>query len=146
MGEEIIAFWTKYKLLPPQVSASERVTEVVLVARNEVGHIVGIASAGHIKFKQLNDNNFFAYRSVILPQYRVPGLPQKMIVETRDILEGYASKMVINKCIGMLTFVENPQVMETLKDAVWPSSKMVFIGTDKLGRQIRVYYFKGVTI
>lgn len=146
MREEIISFWTKHKLLPPQVSAEERITEVALVARNEVGHVVGISSAGQIRFKQLNDNHFFTYRSVLLPQYRVPGLPQKMIVETRDILEDYASKMIINKCIGMLTFVENPQIMKNINEAVWPSSKMVYIGHDKLGRQIRVYYFKEATI
>jgi len=146
MREEIIKFWDENKLLPPGVSAEERAREVVLVARNESGNIAGISSAMHIQFKQLNDNYFFAYRSVLLPQYRVPGLAQKMILETRDILENYASTMTENKCIGMVTFVENKGVIEKVNYGVWPASKMVYIGNDKQGRQIRLYYFKGAMI
>lgn len=146
MREEIASFWDENKLLPPGVSAEERVKEVVLLARNESGKIVGISSAMHIQFKQLNNNYFFAYRSVILPPYRVPGLAQKMIVETRDLLEKYATTMTENKCIGMVTFVENKGVIEKINYGVWPSSKMVYIGNDKQGRQIRLYYFKGAMI
>jgi hypothetical protein len=144
--EEVIDFWKVNKLLPAGVSPEERALDVVLILREESGGIVGISSAFHIQFKQLNNNYFFAYRSVILPSHRIPGLAQKIIVETRDILEEYAKTMTENKCIGMVSFVENKGVMEKINDAVWPSSKMVYIGNDKQGRQVRLYYFKGAMI
>jgi hypothetical protein len=144
--EEITKFWEENKLLPSGVSAEDRAKEVVLIARDESGNVAGISSAMHIRFKQLNNNYFFAYRSVLLPQHRIPGLAQKMIVETRDILEKYAESMTQNKCIGMVTFVENKGVIEKINYGVWPSSKMVYIGNDKQGRQIRLYYFKGAMI
>src|SRR4051812_32408113 len=84
--EEVVKFWSENKLLPPGVSPEERAKEVVLVVRDESGNIAGVSTAMHIRFKQLKDNYFFAYRSVLLPQFRIPGLAQKVIVDTRDIL------------------------------------------------------------
>ncbi|MDZ7650060.1 MAG: hypothetical protein U5K54_24660 [Cytophagales bacterium] len=98
-----------------------------------------------ITFKQLNNKNFYLYRSIILPGYRHPGLTSKLIVETRDFLES-ASQVILNPCIGMLTFVENPRIQQFRREAIWPASKLAYIGMDKQGRHIRVYYFRGATI
>ena len=107
---------------------------------------MGLTSSDVVRFRQLNDNIFFLFRMIVLPAFRVPGIESKLIVATREILEAFSEKQTTNKCIGMLTFVENPQVIAARRAAVWPASKMVFIGNDKAGRQIRVYYFKGARI
>lgn len=142
---EIIGFWESHRMLKPEVDARERARQIVLTVRYE-GKIVGLTSSGVVRFRQLNDNVFFLFRMVVLPEFRVPGIESKLIVETREILESFAEKQTTNKCIGMLTFVENPELIAKRTEAVWPASKMVFIGNDKAGRQIRVYYFKGARI
>jgi hypothetical protein len=86
------------------------------------------------------------YRSIVLPGFRHPGLASKIIVETRDLLEAYNKTVTSNSCIGMITFVENPRIQEFRREAIWMASKMAYIGMDKQGRHIRVYYFKGATI
>jgi hypothetical protein len=108
--------------------------------------IVGLSTAELITFKQLNSNNFYMYRSIVLPGFRHPGLASKIIVETRDLLEAYNKTVTSNSCIGMITFVENPRIQEFRREAIWMASKMAYIGMDKQGRHIRVYYFKGATI
>lgn len=145
LESDIIAFWSEYKMLPPGADANDRAGQVVLTVRHQ-GKIVGLTSSDVVRFRQLNDNIFFLFRMVVLPEFRVPGIESKLIVTSRDILEAYAEKQTMNKCVGMLTFVENPQLIAKRREAVWPASKMVFIGNDKAGRQIRVYYFKGATI
>lgn len=145
LESEIVEFWSAHRMLPPEADARERAKQVVLIARHQ-GKIVGLSSADVVKYRQLNDNVFFLFRMVVLPQFRIPGIESKMIVTTREILEAFAETQTANKPIGMLTFVENPQLIAKRREAVWPASKMVFIGNDKAGRQIRVYYFKGATI
>ena len=145
LESEIVEFWSARQLLPPGTNANDRARQVVLTVRHN-GKIVGLTSSDVVKFHQLNNNIFFLFRMMVLPEFRVPGIESKLIVASRDILETFAEKQTVNKCIGMLTFVENPQLIAKRTEAVWPASKMVFIGNDKAGRQVRVYYFKGARI
>ncbi len=140
-------FWTDHQLLPDTANPEERAFEVVLVVRDASSKsIVGLTTAGVVQFKQLANKYFYLYRSVLLPDYRFPGFVSKLIVDTRDHLESRAVSGEPPGCIGLLTFVENPNIIRVRDEAVWPASKMVFIGTDSRGRQIRVYYFKGARI
>jgi len=144
---EVISFWDEHTMIRPGFSSEERAQQVVLVLRSKMNNkIVGLTTAGVVNVKQLNGNNFYLYRSIILPEYRHPGLPDKLIVETRDFLEEYNKKVTENHCIGLLSFVENPRYQQFRREAIWPSSQMAYVGMDKQGRHIRVYYFKGATI
>lgn len=145
--DEVVQFWTENGMLRPGVSATERANQVVMMVRNEQSNqVVGISTAEIVVFKQLNENRFYLYRCVILPGYRFPGLASKLIVETRDALEVYNKSAKLFPCIGMITFVENPRFQQARREAIWRASKMAYIGIDKKGRHIRVYYFKGATI
>jgi hypothetical protein len=146
LRQEITDFWEANRMLPAGTDAGERATQAVQIVRSPEGAIVGLTTADVVQFKQLNNNVFYLFRMSVLPQFRAPGIESKLIVDTRDVLEAYASKATVNKCIGMLTFVENPQVIAYRTWAVWPASKMVYIGSDSKGRHIRVYYFKGAKI
>lgn len=145
--QEVIKFWDDNQMIKPGFSSEERAQQVVLILRSELDNkVVGLTTAGVVTFKQLNSKNFYLYRSIILPGYRHPGLTSKLIVETRDFLESANSQVILNPCIGMLTFVENPRIQQFRREAIWPASKMAYIGMDKQGRHIRVYYFRGATI
>jgi len=145
--QEVISFWDEHKMIRPGFSLEERARQVVLIIRSKMENkIVGLTTAGVVNFKQLNSNNFYLYRSIILPAYRHPGLAEKVIIETRDFLEAYNKKATENPCIGILAFIENPRYQQFRREAIWPSSQMAYMGMDKQGRHIRVYYFKGVTI
>ncbi|HMJ68087.1 MAG TPA: hypothetical protein VK508_04295 [Cyclobacteriaceae bacterium] len=145
LQNEIVDFWKSNDLLSPKVDAPDRALEAVYTVRSQ-GKIVGITTAGLVRFKQLNSNLFYLFRMAVLPAFRIPGIESKLLVDTRDTLETYAATQTENKCIGLLTFVESPKLIASRNEAVWPASKMVFIGSDKQGRHIRVYYFKGVRV
>lgn len=147
LEKEVITFWEDNKMLRPGFSSEERARQVALLIRSQKENkIVGVSTAATVTFKQLNSNNFYLYRSIILTGYRHPGLTSKIIVETRDLLEAFSKQDASNRCIGMLTFVENPRIQQFRREAIWPASKMAFIGVDKEGRHIRVYYFRGAVI
>jgi ribosomal protein S18 acetylase RimI-like enzyme len=133
-------------MLPSGIDPIERSGQVVLTVRHE-GKIVGLTSADFIRYHQLNDNLFYMFRMAVLPEFRVPGIESKLMVDSRDVLQNFAKdKPPANKAIGVLVFVENPKLKQNRNEAVWPASKLVYIGSDKQGRHIRVGYFKGATI
>lgn len=143
--KEVVDFWNTNKMLRPGQSADERAQQVVFLVRAKPENkVVGVATAMPIRFKQLNNKVFFYYRSIVLPEFRQPGLASKLIVETRDFLESISIEG--RECIGLLTLVENPSILQAKREAIWPASKMIFMGVDKNGRHIRVYYFKGARI
>jgi len=141
--QEVIDFWNTHKLLKPDVSAIERAKEVVWVVRTPSKSIIGVSTAFKAHFKQLH-NSFYVFRCAIAPDFRIPGLLAKILVDTRDFLESI-HKNDPDPCVGILTFVEN-QGVNANRRAVWPASKMVYIGSTANGKQIRVYYFKGARI
>jgi hypothetical protein len=145
LQREIVDFWHVNQMLGPHVNAGERAAQVILTVRSDK-KIVGLTSADFVRFRQLNDNLFYLFRMAVLPSFRVPGIESRLIVESRDILEKFAASRATDQAIGMLTFVENPKLIAHRNEAVWPASRMVYIGSDKKGRHIRVYYFKGARI
>lgn len=147
LQKEIVEFWKAHQMMIAGVSAEERALQAVLIVRSEADNsIVGISTAMVVRFKQLNERKFFYYRSIVLPEFRQPGLASKIIVDTRDFLESISQPAQKDSCIGLITFVESPAIKQAKRQAVWPDSKMIFMGMDKNGRQIRVYYFRGARI
>jgi hypothetical protein len=124
LRQEITDFWEANRMLPAGTDARERATQAVQIVRSPEGAIAGLTTADFVQFKQLNNNLFYLFRMAVLPEFRVPGIESKLIVDTRGILEAIANRTW----------------------AVWPASKMVYIGSDNKGRHIRVYYFKGARI
>lgn len=124
----------------------QRLNQVVHVVESE-GTVVGVSTAYKAYIKQLS-NYLYAFRCFIAPQFRVPGLTSAVIVKTRDYLEeihlqdGPDSE----RCVGVITLVENDRIMQYRREAIWPTSKMVYIGNSPKGKHIRVYYFKGARI
>src|SRR6202008_4433515 len=89
-------------------------------------------------------NHLYSFRLFIDPDYRIPGLTSALIVKTRDELEMRTKNEPSSgeKCVGMIRLVENDRILQYRREAVWPPSKMVYIGNSPKGKHIRVYYFE----
>lgn len=145
LKQEIIDFWMKEKALPTLEAAKKRVEEVALIAREESGNIIAISTV-YEKFNKQLENFFYYYRSYVAPQARKSKLAASMIVETRDFLEANFIKKVKTRPIGMMVEVENKALQTYKNEAVWPLSKMVYIGRSEKGNHVRVYYFQDARI
>jgi hypothetical protein len=124
---------------------TERINQLVYVVKNEAGEVVGISTAFKTYIKQLR-GYFYAFRCMVVPEFRVPGLDSKLVVETRDFLESIHEQDGPEKALGVITLVENENIKKYNTKAIWTASSMVFIGYSKEGHHIRVYYFKGARI
>jgi len=140
LAGELIGVWKKHNLLAESESGNTRVKQVVMVVRNKNHEIIGISTAYPIQVEQLK-NKLFAFRCMLVPEYRYPGLLTKLTVMTRDFLEE-VHLTYDPYCIGIITEVQNTKLNDHRKEAVYPGSGFTFIGYSKKGFQIRVYYFK----
>lgn len=142
--EEVTRIWTQHM----QFSASEidaRLSQLVVVMKDEQGRVVGVSTAYKTYIHQLR-NYLLACRVLIVPEYRRENLAPSLLVATRDFLESIHQWDEQDPAIGLITLVENEYVRRTRTDAIWPASKMVYIGDSKQGHPIRVYYFNGARI
>ncbi len=141
---QVLEIWKQHKG-PAGEKATERLLQLVFVVKTVSGEVVGMSTAFKSYVKQLR-NHFFAFRLMLVPSYRIPGLTSKLLVSTRDFLESVQSADDNERAIGLITLVENEALKEKRNEAIWPASGMVYIGNSNEGHHIRVYYFKGAHI
>lgn len=141
------AMWKSHLPGMKEDELKKRLQQVVFLIQTPQGEIVGISTAFKAYVKQLK-NHLYAFRCFIAPDFRIPGLTSTLLVKTRDYLEQIhqLDGPETERCIGMITLVENERIMEHRREAIWPASKMVYIGNSGAGKHIRVYYFKGAMI
>lgn len=129
----------------PENQVEERLKQLTYVVTDPTGKVQGISTAYKAYIKQLR-SHMYAFRCLLIPESRIPGLTTKLVVLTRDFLESIHELDAVDRAIGVITIVENEKIKESRTEAIWPASKMVYIGNSKEGHHIRVYYFKGARI
>lgn len=142
--DDVLSFWKRHGG-PVGDVAEQRLKQLVYVVRNESGAVVGASTAFKGYVKQLR-NHFFIFRLMIAPESRIPGLTSRLLVSTREYLELIHQQEGQDIPIGLLTVVQNEKLKKFRNEAIWPASKMVYIGNTPEGHHIRVYYFKGARI
>jgi hypothetical protein len=142
--QQVMNIWKQMGGLDQQ-QAAQRIDQLVYVVKDDSGKVIGISTAFKAYIKQLR-NHLYAFRCMLVPECRIPGLTSKLLVITRDFLEAIHEQDGEEKAIGVITLVENERIKQSRTEAIWPASKMVYIGNSKEGHHIRVYYFKGARI
>jgi len=145
LKKEIIDFWIKEKALPSVEAAEKRVEQVIAIARDKNGEIAALSSV-YEKFSNHLENFFYFYRNYVSPGARKANLGAAMLLAVRDFLESNYINKIKTRAIGMMVEVENKALQTYKNDAVWPLSKMVYIGKNEKGDHLRVYYFKDAKI
>lgn len=131
----------------PEAMLTERLGQLVYAICTTDGTVVGVSTTYKSYVMHLK-NNLYAFRCFIAPDYRIPGLTSALLVKTRDLLEDVhqSDGAESERCIGMITLVENERIMKVRNEAIWHASKMVYIGNSPQGKHLRVYYFNKALI
>lgn len=143
---QVKEMWKNYLAFPDEVIL-ERSKELVLVVTKN-NEVVGVSTAQLKPFKLLNNHRFFFYRFFIRPDHRVAGLDAKLTLESARYLERLSQQMEVDKPIGIISILENPEIAKTpaARRAVWRVVPFTFIGMVSPGFPVRVYYFKNAMI
>jgi len=145
--QKIEQLWKKNFPSLSEEQISKRLQQVIFAVQTTEGEVVGVSTCFRAYVQQLK-NYLYAFRFFIAPAYRIPGLMEVLLVKTRDFMEeiSQTDEPADKRCIGLITLVENARIMKQRKEAIFPASKMVYIGNSPKGYQIRVYYFKKAMI
>jgi hypothetical protein len=90
VASEVIALWTRNRILPPGASPQERARQVVLAALDTEGRAIGVNTVYAGTLPQSNPSaaaeSCYYYRMFIEPAHRRPHLMRAMTVKAYDVL------------------------------------------------------------
>ncbi len=142
--QSVTDFWNSLQVLPANIDPKERVQQLVHVAL-EKQNVIGVTTAERTRISHLGNQYMYAFRVLIHPDYRKPGLHEKLTLETRNFLESLYQKGETD-CIGLITVVQNKSYQKNKRKLVYPATKLFLIGQAPDGNEIRAFYFKGALL
>ena len=132
LSQEIIAFWASNQAIGDPREAERRVAEVVCVARNPSGEIVGVNSVYEGALGE-PPRKYYFYRLFIREQDRVFGLAGRMRIICSDRLR---SEAAINGVLGLALVTENVKLMTVALRRLLHRSGWQYLGREALGRDV----------
>lgn len=145
LADEIAGFWLEQKALSDVRQAIERTAQVVFLARNSEGKIVGVSTA-YKKWQESLEHHFYYMRAFVHPDYRNQDLGR---IFTRAVVSFFELQFITGaetEAIGIFLEIENRFVQENRRDAILPDGDFVYLGKNSRGAHLRVRYFKGAQI
>lgn len=149
--EEVVSFWLAESAIPDLV-AQERAHQLLVVARDSSGRVVGVSTALRMHVEQLGFDCFY-YRTFVGRAHRARGLRStelfwNILRESYRLLNERFLQGSDPGVLGLYAEIENRSIMRVRNEAVWQESGMnvVYIGRTQDGRHLRVWYFDSARI
>jgi hypothetical protein len=140
-SDQLLDFWSRRGVLEGD-AARERLSDVVSVALDDAGEVVGVSSVRDESIP-LVGRRFWVYRSFLADDSG--DLATQMFTSTFDAL-GKEFELGGPGPIGVCVMVEGREEMERRPEAIWPDTELMFAGYLPDDRQVRIRYFWGATI
>lgn len=115
---------------------------LVFILKNEVNEVIGFSRAEKRWVGQLK-KKLYQLHCFIIPSMRMKGLGKVLLNQSIDFLENVHQE---DQCLGVYCWVTDPLLNARKNEAVWPNSKMIFLGSSAEGNHLRVRYFKNTVI
>jgi hypothetical protein len=126
---EIIGFWHRNNVLPPDADSEARSRTVIYVARNQAGAIAGITSADTGDFLKLENPHYF-YRMMVQPADRSYALTHTLWQRSGDAL---AAAYAPGRPLGIVIIAENRKLSMPGLRRLLTRGGYVFLGTNPKG-------------
>jgi len=141
---EIVKFWTENKAIGAEKDAAKRAKQVVCIARDESGALVGVSTA-HPRIVPRLRQPMYYYRNFIAESARGQKLAPVFLEMSKQALQEYNLGLSKPLCLGMIIELENKGLAQHRNEAQWKEG-FTFIGYSPKGLTLRVWYFEGVKL
>ncbi|MGQ0622488.1 MAG: hypothetical protein ACT4QA_21700 [Panacagrimonas sp.] len=144
LRQDVVRFWTAENALRPDTNVVERAAQVLLVARDDRGAIVGVCTAYNAVHPRI-EHRMFHFRAYVAGPARRQNLARELTLAARKYLESYNQRLPEDqKALGVIMEVEAAvlQTSPVTRQARWAATQMSFIGRTPSGAHLRVYYFE----
>jgi hypothetical protein len=137
---DAIAFWSRLKLLPPNVAPEERAKELIAVVYKD-DRIVGVHTATIERVEQVR-TRLAMIRSAVDPDYRRTHVSMALTLYSRALLGRWSIEHPQERLGGLGAIVESAQLAERGKQPLWPQTRFLLAGFLADGRQLRISWFE----
>lgn len=139
---ELVDFWIDNKAIADKKQAAMRSKQVVCIAREDGGKIVGVSTAHPRVIPRLRQPMFY-YRNFIAADYRGKQLAAPFLEKSKVALQEHTKSLPKPICLGILIELENKGLATHRNEAVWADAGggWTFIGYSPKGLHLRVGYF-----
>ena len=141
---DVIAFWQREGAIQDPAQASERVKQIVMLARDAEGDIAGVCTALAATPAQLGQPMYY-WRTFVGAAHRGSSLAMGFLKRSSKLLEEYARANDF-PCIGILLELENDGFRLKGRKAIWFNPAFVYIGKSPRNLEVRVLYFMGARL
>ena len=139
LEREVLDHWATHTLLRGG-AARQRLEQVVCTLRDDAGRLIGVGAVDDVVVPLLGGRRFWLYRQSV-----VPGVADEVADEADMEMLRHAHAALdeeVDQAEGLCVLVEDPQLMQRRRQAVWPGSGLVHVGFLPTGAQVRVRYFR----
>jgi hypothetical protein len=141
-AEQLLGFWSRQGALEGE-AARRRLPEVVCVALDRAGEIVGVNSVYPENVILIGGRRFWIHRSFVLAS--ASGAEPEMISRAFAALEREFEESREGP-VGLCLVVSDPVEIERRREARWPETELMFAGYTPDDRQVRIRYFEDAVI
>jgi len=142
---ELVKFWISNKAIASEDDAAKRTKQVVCIARDDSGAIVG-ASTAHPRIVPRLRQPMYYYRNFLAESVRGQRLGREFLQQTKQALQEYNLALAKPLCLGLIIEIENKRLAAEHNEAQWKETGFTFIGYSPKGLTLRVWYFEGVRL
>ena len=141
---ELVRFWTSNNAIGAEKDAAARAKQVVCIARDDGGALVGVSTA-HPRIVPRLRQPMYYYRNFIAEGVRGQKLGREFLEQSKQALESYNLGLSKPLCLGIIIELENKRLAAEHNEAQWKEG-FTFIGYSPKGLTLRVWYFEGVKL
>jgi len=132
-------FWQRERLLPAKADVTARLADVCMAAYDG-DSLVGLTEA-RVRPIDFLRCKLAMFRCAVAREARVRKIASRLTVESRDLIEAWSRENPGEEVLGLGCVVQSRKLAENDRWAVWPDTKLAFIGYTAEGYQMRVYWF-----
>jgi len=137
-------FWRANRALPSGSDTGARLSELCAVAY--LGdELVGVATAS-IRTIDFLRSKLAMFRCLVAPSARNNQVASRLGVYSRDLLEAWSKANPDEGVMGLGAVIQSRALVKNNPYAVYPDTKLAFVGYTQEGYQMRVYWFAHATI
>ena len=137
---DVLDLWAREGVVSSD-EARERISQVVLVATDEAGELVGLSTA----WLRMNEQlwmDMWHYRVFVTTAHRQSHLAVALTVATREHLKERFVSGEDTRAAGIVIAIQSKHLL-LLDDAIWKATDFAFFGVNTRGDPLRVHYFPG---
>lgn len=143
--EKVIELWLAHKVLS-EPQARQRAEELLFVAVDERNEAIAGVCTTYLRTPPALKLPLWHFRTFVGPEYRQKDVAFHLLHLAIEFHESRFASGADNSGRGLYMEIENPIIQRHRNEAVWPSSRLVFVGYNARGDHCRVRYFPGARI